>query len=136
MIILMRGSIVMKDFEAVLSDYYSAWNEGFKSKDSNRIKEFMSKDFTGYWAFSGITKPEVYDYHYDISSVLDQYDENTYKEYEILSITKRNNEENYLIFGTETSTISGQPHHAKCMYVCAIENGDWKLIREYIEMES
>ncbi|WP_029191092.1 hypothetical protein [Ornithinibacillus scapharcae] len=126
----------MKNFEEVLGDYYKAWNQGFKTKDPTNIKEFMSKDFTGYWAFSGIAKPEIYDYHYDITTVLNQYDENTNKDYEIISTTKRNSEENYLIFGTETSMISGQPHYAKIMYVWAIENGKWKLIREYIEMEN
>lgn len=126
----------MKNFEEVLRDYYLAWNVGFKTKDPTKILTFMSKDFTGYWAFSGITKPEIYDYHYDITSVLNQYNEKTYKEFEIISTTLRNNEVNYLVFGTETSMISGQPHHAKCMYVWAVENGEWKLIREYIEMES
>ena len=126
----------MNNFEIVLTDYYNAWNEGFRTKDATRIREFMSKSFTGYWAFSGIATPEVYDYHYDIVSVLNQYDESTYKEFDVISTTRRKNGENYLVFGTETSMISGNPHHAKCMYVWGMENGDWKLIREYIEMEN
>ncbi|WP_245604685.1 DUF4440 domain-containing protein [Paucisalibacillus globulus] len=125
---------MMNNFETVLTNYYQAWNEGFQTKDATRFREFMSKSFTGYWAFSGIEKPEVYDYHYDIVSVLNQYDESTYKEFDVVSSTERKNGENYLVFGTETSMISGQSHQAKCMYVWGMENGDWKLIREYTEM--
>ncbi|MEN2766982.1 DUF4440 domain-containing protein [Ornithinibacillus xuwenensis] len=118
-----------------LSDYYNSWNEGFKTKNDSKIKKFMATSFVGYWAYSTIEKPEEYDYHYDIVSVLNQYPESTQKEFDLISITERGNGDNYLVYGTETSLINGQPHLAKCLYVWAVENGDWKLLREYIEIE-
>ncbi|WP_096271873.1 DUF4440 domain-containing protein [Paucisalibacillus globulus] len=126
----------MKNIEEVLTEYYNSWTDGFKTKTDVEIKYFMSKKFTGYWAFSGIEKPEEYDYDYDIVSVLEQYDEFTHKEFEVLSTTIRKNGKNYLIFGTESSTIQGQTHRAKCLYTWELESGEWKLVREYIEMES
>ncbi|WP_042143369.1 hypothetical protein [Paucisalibacillus sp. EB02] len=126
----------MRSLEEVIGEYYNSWNNGFRLKQDDGVRSFMSRSFTGYWAFSGIEKPEEYDYNYDIISVLEQYDESTHKEFEIISTTTRKGGKNYLIFGTETSTIQGQLHRAKCMYIWEIENGEWKLVREYIEMEN
>ncbi|GIO26600.1 DUF4440 domain-containing protein [Ornithinibacillus bavariensis] len=125
----------MKDFESTLQNYYSSWNEGFKTKDDTHIRNFMSERFVGYWAFSGIEKPEEYFFDYDIVSVLNQYKEDTKKEFNVITKTERKNGENCLVFGTETSLIEGKPHQAKVMYVWGLENEEWKLQREYIEME-
>jgi hypothetical protein len=124
----------MKDFDSTLLAYYTSWNEGFKTKEDTKIRSFMSKSFVGYWAFSGIEKPEEYFFDYDIVSVLNQYNADTKKDFEVLSKTERKNGENYLVFGTETSIIEGKPHQAKVMYVWGLENEEWKLQREYIEM--
>ncbi|GGA89735.1 DUF4440 domain-containing protein [Ornithinibacillus halotolerans] len=126
----------MRLIEEILKEYYQSWNDGFKTKDDSKIRSFMSSSFTGYWAFSDIEKPEVYDYHYDIINVLNQYDGNTIKEFNVISKIERKEGKNFLIIGTETSKITGAIHSAKCMYVWRLENDKWKLVREYIEMEN
>lgn len=49
--------------QAVLEGYFQAWNDGFSSKSVNEIKQYMSKDFIGYWAHGNLEKSDVYDYN-------------------------------------------------------------------------
>lgn len=94
----------------------------------------MSKSFVGYWAHSNIDQPDPYFYNYDLDSVLKQMD-NAEKSFEAVSITKRRNGEEYLVLGRETNVINGEPYTAQCMFVWRKEDGNWKLLREYIELE-
>ncbi|WP_249366703.1 MULTISPECIES: DUF4440 domain-containing protein [Neobacillus] len=94
----------------------------------------MSKSFVGYWAHSNIDKPEPYYYDYDLNSVLRQMD-NAEKSFEVVSITERKNGEEYLILGRETNLINSKPFTAQCMFVWRNEDNEWKLLREYIELE-
>jgi hypothetical protein len=125
----------MKTLEKTITDYYTSWNEGFTTKDDQQIRSYMAESFVGIFGYSSIESPEKYDYHYDIVSVLNQYQEDTRKEFDIKLTTERKNGENYIITGTETSYINGEPHLAQCMYVWGLEGTEWKLLREYIEIE-
>ncbi|KIL35038.1 hypothetical protein SD71_15350 [Cohnella kolymensis] len=124
----------MDNIQEVLEGYFKCWNEAFISKNGDEIRNFMSKNFVGYWAHSNIDKPEQYDYNYDINNVLKQYDD-AEKSFEPVSITKRKDGEDFLVVGTETNKINNIPHTAKCMFVWRRESGEWKLLREYIELE-
>ena len=124
----------MDNIQAVLDDYFKCWNEGFISKNGDKIRRYMSVKFVGYWAHSNIDKPEVYGYDYDLNSVLKQVD-NAEKSFEILSITSRKNGCEFLILGRETNQINGEPFAAQCMFVWTKEGSQWKLLREYIELE-
>ncbi|TKC19217.1 nuclear transport factor 2 family protein [Robertmurraya kyonggiensis] len=124
----------MKDIKDVLVDYMQAWNDGFVSKDGDMIREFMSKNFIGYWCHGNLNKPDEYDYHYDVNGVLQQY-ENAEKSFEPYSITERKNGEEYLILGREINRINGEPFPAQCMFIWRKEQENWKLLREYIELE-
>jgi hypothetical protein len=44
----------MEMIQDILNKYFIAWNEAFISKNGDKIKSFMSKNFIGYWAHSGI----------------------------------------------------------------------------------
>jgi len=118
----------------ILNDYFNAWNEGFTSKNGDRIRAYMSKSFVGYWAHSNIDKPDPYYYNYDLNTVLRQMD-NAEKSFEVFSIIERKNGEEYLILGRETNLIKGEPFTAQCMFVWRNEDNKWKLLREYIELE-
>jgi hypothetical protein len=37
--------------------------------------------------------------------------------------------------GRETNVISGKPFAAQCMFIWRKEDKQWKLLREYIELE-
>ncbi|WP_164667461.1 nuclear transport factor 2 family protein [Virgibacillus doumboii] len=124
----------MEEIKTVLNEYYNTWNDAFNSKDADRIRDYMSESFTGFWANSTIDQPTQYDYNYDIDSVLAQYDD-AHKSYVPESIIERNDGNDYLIYGTETNTVNGTPLQAKCMFVWRKEQGQWKLVREYIELE-
>ena len=118
----------------LLNSYFKAWNDGFVSKNSDGIRDYMSKSFVGYWAHSNLDKPDVYYYDYDLNSVLRQMD-NAEKSFEAVSITKRNNENEILVLGRETNLINEVPYYAQCMFVWRKESNKWKLLREYIELE-
>lgn len=118
----------------VVENYFRAWDKAFITKDPSEIKRFMSEQFVGYWAHSGLDRPEQYDYQYDIVSVLKQYEDAT-KNFEIESISSRKNGQEYIVIGIETAVISGAEYPAKCMFIWRAENQEWKLIREYIELE-
>jgi hypothetical protein len=118
----------------ILNSYFRAWNEGFISKNGEGIREYMSEKFVGYWAHSNIDKPDSYFYDYDLNSVLRQMD-NAEKSFEAVSITQRKNGEEFLVLGRETNLINGEPYTAQCMFVWRKENNQWKLLREYIELE-
>lgn len=122
---------LMKD---LLNSYFKAWNDGLVSKNSDGIREFMSKSFVGYWAHSNLEKPDVYEYDYDLESVLRQMD-NAEKSFEPMSITKRKDGNELLVLGRETNLINGVPYHAQCMFVWRKESNECKLLREYIELE-
>lgn len=124
----------MNEFRERLNAYYEAWHVGFASKDANQILDFMSKDFKGFWSNSILTNPEQYDYNYDIVSVLKSYS-NPQKSFELITLSERKMGEEVIVLGTESTVINGDLHAAKCMYIWRKENGDWKLLREYIELE-
>jgi hypothetical protein len=118
----------------ILNSYFRAWNEGFISKNGEGIREYMSERFVGYWAHSNIDKPDPYFYDYDLNNVLRQMD-NAEKSFEAVSITERKNGDEFLVLGRETNLINGEPYNAQCMFVWRKENKQWKLLREYIELE-
>ncbi|MBM7095106.1 nuclear transport factor 2 family protein [Bacillus sp. H-16] len=124
----------MEEIQGVLDEYFSAWNEGFKSKDGEGIRGFMSRDFAGYWAHSEIKKPDSYGYDYDLDAVLRQMDD-ARKSFETVSITTRKEGVECLVLGRETNLIQGVPYSAECMFVWRKEQDGWKLVREYIELE-
>ncbi len=124
----------MDDIQGVINDYFKSWNEGFISKNGDSIRSYMSKKFVGYWAHSNIDKPDVYYYTYDLNNVLKQMD-NAEKSFEIVSITNRKNGFEFLVIGRETNLINGEPFTAQCMFVWRKEGNEWKLLREYIELE-
>jgi hypothetical protein len=124
----------MKIIKEVLQNYFKTWNEGFITKNGDGIREFMSKNFVGYWAHSNIEKPDPYYYDYDLNNVLKQMD-NAHKSFEPVTITKRKDGEEYLVLGRETNLINCEPFTAQCMFVWRIEENEWKLLREYIELE-
>ncbi|MFC4408896.1 hypothetical protein ACFOZY_00460 [Chungangia koreensis] len=123
----------MSEIEEVLDAYFRAWNIGFDTKDPVELQGFMSKDFTGYWAHAGMTKTYDYDFNYDLAGVLGQY-EQAEKNFEILSMVERN-DDNYLVMGREQNIVNGSPATAMCMFVWRREDGELKLLREYIELE-
>ncbi|WP_417900432.1 nuclear transport factor 2 family protein [Bacillus haimaensis] len=124
----------MLSIKDVVDNYFCAWDRAFITKDPSEIKRFMSVKFVGYWAHSGLERPEQYDYHYDLVSVLKQY-QDAKKNFEIESISSRKNGQEYIVMGRETAEISGAEYPAKCMFIWREENHEWKLIREYIELE-
>lgn len=124
----------MENIQDVLSDYFKSWNEGFTSKNGDQIRSYMSKKFVGYWAHSTIDNPDVYYYNYDLNNVLKQMD-NAEKSFETVSITSRKNGSEFLVLGRETNLINGEPFTAQCMFVWRKEVNEWKLLREYIELE-
>ena len=63
----------MEVIQKVIEEYFKSWNDGFKSKDGDGIRLFMSENFVGYWAHSNLDQPDRYDYNYDLNSVLEQY---------------------------------------------------------------
>ncbi|MGM0835382.1 MAG: DUF4440 domain-containing protein [Bacillota bacterium] len=124
----------MMSIEEVVDNYFRAWDKAFITKDSSEIKSFMSEKFVGYWAHSGLDKPEQYDYHFDLVSLLNQYKDAT-KNFVIGSISSRKKGQEYIVMGSEAAVISGAEYPAKCMFIWREENDEWKLIREYIELE-
>jgi len=120
--------------EEVIARYFKAWNQGFISKNGGGIREHMSKQFVGYWAHSSIDQPDPYYYDYDLDNVLTQMD-HAEKSFEALSITERSKGNECLVIGKETNVISGVPYSAQCMFVWRKEDNEWKLLREYIELE-
>ncbi|MEH7347156.1 DUF4440 domain-containing protein [Bacillus sp. JJ1532] len=124
----------MDNIKEVLDGYFTAWNDGLISKNGDGIRNYMSKNFVGYWAHSNIDKPDSYYYDYDLDSILKQMD-NAKKSFETVSITERRNGEEYLVLGKETNLIKAEPYTAQCMLVWRKEDSEWKLLREYIELE-
>ncbi|MGV2619589.1 UNVERIFIED_CONTAM: DUF4440 domain-containing protein [Halobacillus marinus] len=124
----------MEKIEKVLDAYFSAWNEGFATKEAAGIRAFMSKDFVGYWSRSDILQPDPYFYDYDLEAVLKQMDE-AEKTFEIASIGERKDGQEKIVLGRETNVIQGTAFSAQCMFVWRKEADDWKLVKEYIELE-
>lgn len=124
----------MININDLLNSYFAAWNEGFSTKDGELIRHFMSKDFVGYWAHSDISEPTPYYYDYDLDSVLKQMD-NAHKSFELLSSCSRNNDNEVIVLGKETNVINEVPYSAQCMFIWRNEDSEWKLLREYIELE-
>ena len=124
----------MDNIQEILNGYFKSWNEGFITKNGDGIRNYMSENFVGYWAHSNLDKPDQYDYNYDLNNVLKQY-ENAEKSFEPVSITERKNGDEFLVLGRETNTINGEPYPAQCMFVWRKEGNEWKLLREYIELE-
>lgn len=124
----------MAEINEVLQDYFESWNEGFKSKNGDGIRQFMSVNFVGYWAHSSIVKPDPYYYDYDLNGVLEQMN-HAEKSFIPSSITERKNGEEVVVVGRETNIIGGVPYHAQCMFIWRKEENQWKLLREYIELE-
>jgi hypothetical protein len=124
----------MHYIQEVLNGYFKAWNNGFVSKNSEGIKGYMSKSFVGYWAHANLDKPDQYDYHYDLDGVLQQYD-NAEKSFETFSVVERKNGQECVVLGREKCIINGELYAAQCMFVWRKEEGEWRLQREYIELE-
>ncbi|QED46572.1 nuclear transport factor 2 family protein [Cytobacillus dafuensis] len=124
----------MEHLDKVLDDYFQCWNEAFLSKNGDKLRNYMSKSFVGYWANSNLELPDQYDNTYDIEAVLKQYD-NAEKSFEPVSISMRKDGEEFVVIGTETAVIDGKAYPAKCMFVWRREENEWKLLREYIELE-
>ena len=118
----------------VLNGYFKAWNDAFISKDGDEIRNYMSRNFIGYWAHSSLDEPDKYDFNYDLNQVLKQY-EYAVKSFEPFSITERKMGEEILVLGKEINIINGEPYSAQCMFVWRRERNEWKLLREYIELE-
>ncbi len=125
---------MLDSIKELLNSYFRAWNDGFVIKSGDGIRDYMSKSFVGYWAHSNIEKPDPYYYNYDLNSVLRQMD-NAEKSFETVSITKRKNGNEFLVLGRETNLIKGVPYYAQRMFVWRKESNEWKLLREYIELE-
>jgi len=117
-----------------LRDYFDAWNDAFQSKNDDRVRRCLSEEFKGYWGRSGLTAPETYDRTLDIQSVLSQYRQ-AQKSFEPISIVERGDGAEVVVFGTETNDIEGSRSRAKSMMVWRKEHREWKLLREYIELE-
>jgi hypothetical protein len=124
----------LETIKNVVQDYFKKWNEAFVTKNPGGIRNYMSNDFVGYWAHSGIQEPDPYYYNYDLKSVLQQMDK-AEKSFEVASIAERKNGEEMLVLGRETNVINGEPYTAQCMFVWRKEANEWKLLREYIELE-
>lgn len=124
----------MEHIYEVLKDYFKCWNEAFVSKDGEKLKNYMSKNFRGYWAHSNLEQPDQYDYTYDINGVLQQYN-HAEKSFKPASISMRKAGEEFVVIGTETALIDGKAYPASCMFVWRKEGDSWKLLREYIELE-
>ncbi|WP_249365577.1 hypothetical protein [Cytobacillus citreus] len=71
----------MEHYHKVLNDYFQCWNEALLSKNGDKLRNYMSKSFVGYWANSNLELPDQYDNTYDIEAVLKQYD-NSEKSFE------------------------------------------------------
>jgi len=124
----------MSEIQQVLDAYFKAWNIGFETKDPTEIQKFMSKSFTGYWAHANLDAPSVYGADYDLHAVLGQYGQ-AEKNFVTQSITERKNGDDYLVVGREQNIVNGSPATAMCMFVWRREDGELKLVREYIELE-
>ncbi|MDN4607686.1 nuclear transport factor 2 family protein [Sporosarcina highlanderae] len=124
----------MEKIQEVLDEYFKAWNAGFISKNGDGIRQLMSENFVGYWAHSTIIQPDPYYYDYDLNGVLKEMD-HAEKSLRILSIAERNDGNEVVVIGRETNVIGGEPYHAQCMFVWRKEEQQWKLLREYIELE-
>ncbi len=115
-------------------DNSRAWNDGFRSINGDKIRSLMSEIYKGYWAHSGLAEPDVYDYDYDLDGVLSQY-KHAEKSFKMLTATLRQDGEEYVVMGTETNLVDGAPFPVKCMFIFTKEAGEWKLLRENIELE-
>jgi len=124
----------LNEIKEVLDAYFQAWNRGFQTKDPVELQGYMSKAFTGYWAHAGMEKTYEYGFDYDLAGVLGQYGQ-AEKNFETLSITERNHGDNYLVVGRERNVVDGSPATAMCMFVWRREDGQLKLLKEYIELE-
>lgn len=124
----------MENIQKVLDEYFAAWNEGFISKNGDEIRHYMSPGFVGYWAHANLNKPDEYGYNYDLDDVLRQYGK-AEKSFETLCVTERKNGDEMIVVGRETNLINNEPYRAQCMFIWRKENGEWKLLREYIELE-
>ncbi|PKR76989.1 DUF4440 domain-containing protein [Halalkalibacillus sediminis] len=117
-----------------MEQYFQAWNTSLISKNGDGIRNFMSRDFVGYWAHSKTKQPDPYFFDYDLEAVLKQMDD-AEKSFETTSVAKRDGDQQMTILGRETNMIAGKPYRAQCMFVWKNEHGKWKLLREYIELE-
>lgn len=129
-----RGELNLEKIQEVLNAYFKSWNESFISKNGDGIRSFMSKNFVGYWAHSNIDKPDPYYYNYDLNNVLKQMD-NAEKSFKIISTTERKKGDEVIVLGREINVIGGEPYAAQCMFIWRKEENQWKLLREYIELE-
>ncbi|MHC8514403.1 nuclear transport factor 2 family protein [Sporosarcina sp. ITBMC105] len=124
----------MENIQKVLDEYFAAWNEGFISKNGEGIRHYMSPEFVGYWAHANLNKPDEYGYNYDLDDVLCQYGK-AEKSFETFCVTERKNGDEMIVVGRETNLINNEPYCAQCMFIWRKEEGEWKLLREYIELE-
>lgn len=124
----------MHAIESTIKSYYYSWNLGFKTKDDSEIRSYLSSDFVGYWSQSGMSEPFSYDNKLDLASSLKEMG-NGKKSYKHFYISERNNGKEVITIGIESNIIDNKEHKAQSMLVWRKESGEWKLLREYIELE-
>lgn len=125
---------ILEKLKKQLDAYFQGWNEGCKKQDGEIIRSFLSNDFVGYWAHSSILEPTPYFYSYDLQAVVEQM-VGAKKTFTIYSMVPRKNETEWIVVGQEICQIQGQEHPAQCMLIWRNEQNEWKLLREYIELE-
>ncbi|MFS0780685.1 DUF4440 domain-containing protein [Bacillus sp. 1P06AnD] len=126
--------MILTDIKTIVNEYFTSWNDSFISKNPDPIRYWMSRQFIGYWSYSGLVLPEQYGYQYDLERVLVQYGK-AEKSFEAALIAERDGGNEYIVSGREKNLIDGVPHYAQCMFLWRKEEKGWKLLREYIELE-
>ncbi|MDP5274257.1 nuclear transport factor 2 family protein [Chengkuizengella axinellae] len=124
----------MEEIKEIIDDYFRTWNDAFVSQSEEGIRAYMSKSFIGHWAHSDLDIPMQYRYDYNIQNVLEQYG-NAKKSFEPSAITERKDGKQLIVVGRETNMINEKPYRAQCMLIWQKEDNEWKLLREYIELE-
>ncbi|WLD94722.1 DUF4440 domain-containing protein [Alkalihalobacillus sp. AL-G] len=124
----------MNGIDSVLDSYFDAWNRAFQSKNDTEIRAFLSKEFKGHFGRSEMTEAYTYDADYEIVPILNMYT-TAEKSFEVLSSAKRNSDREIVVIGNEQNLIDGELSKAKSMMIWRNENNEWKLLREYIELE-
>ncbi|WP_404451816.1 nuclear transport factor 2 family protein [Virgibacillus necropolis] len=124
----------MHEIENVIESYFESWNQGFKTKDDSEIRSYLSSDFMGYWSQAGMREPYSYGREIDLAASLKEMG-NGIKEYQHFHLSERDGGNEVVTIGIETNIINNETHKAQSMFVWRKESNQWKLLREYIEIE-
>lgn len=117
-----------------LDVYFSKWNEGFKTFESGPIKSFYHDDFVGFWGNSKLSIPDQYGRDYDVEAVLKGMP-GAVKTFNILHHAQRAENE-VVVTGVLSAAYEGRIYPSQCLYVLRFCEDRWKIMREYIEIES